>query len=95
MNANDPEMRNITKCFGPVKALNNVNFKVKAGEIHALVGENGRETTLMNVLSGVHPYGTYSGEIIYKGKHCIFRNPDSENGIIIHQELALIPYLHR
>lgn len=91
------EMRNITKCFGPVKALNNVNFKVKAGEIHALVGENGAgKTTLMNVLSGVHPYGTYSGEIIYKGKHCIFRSiRDSEkNGIaIIHQELALIPYL--
>ncbi|NLC52520.1 MAG: ATP-binding cassette domain-containing protein [Firmicutes bacterium] len=91
------EMRNITKCFGPVKALNNVNLKVTAGEIHALVGENGAgKTTLMNVLSGVHPYGTYSGEIIYQGKNCIFRNiRDSEkNGIvIIHQELALIPYL--
>jgi putative multiple sugar transport system ATP-binding protein len=91
------EMRNITKSFGGVKALDNVNFRVSSGEIHALVGENGAgKSTLMNVLSGVHPYGTYSGDIIYQGQHCIFRNiRDSEkNGIvIIHQELALIPYL--
>jgi len=91
------EMRKISKSFGAVKALNNVNLKVTAGEIHALVGENvAGKTTLMNVLSGVYPYGTYSGEIIYQGKHCLFRGiRDSEkNGIvIIHQELALIPYL--
>lgn len=91
------EMKNITKNFGGVKALNNVNFKVTAGEIHALVGENGAgKSTLMNILSGVLPYGTYSGDIFYKGKHCVFRSiRDSEkNGIvIIHQELALVPYL--
>ena len=91
------EMRNITKSFSAVKALDNVNFKVTSGEIHALVGENGAgKSTLVNVLSGVHPYGTYSGDIIYQGKNCIFKSiRDSEkNGIvIIHQELALIPYL--
>lgn len=91
------EMRNITKSFGGVKALDNVNLKVSSGEIHALVGENGAgKSTLMNVLSGVYPHGTYSGEIIYQGKNCTFRNiRDSEKiGIvIIHQELALIPYL--
>ena len=91
------EMRNITKSFGDVKALSNVNFRVTSGQIHALVGENGAgKSTLMNVLSGVHPYGTYTGEIIYQGENCIFRRiRDSEkNGIvIIHQELALIPYL--
>jgi putative multiple sugar transport system ATP-binding protein len=91
------EMRNISKSFGAVKALSNVNFQVRSGEIHALVGENGAgKSTLMNVLSGVHPYGAYTGDIIYQGKHCKFRGiRDSERkGIaIIHQELALIPYL--
>ncbi len=91
------EMKNITKSFGGVKALNNVNFKVMSGEIHALVGENGAgKSTLMNVLSGIYPHGEYSGEIIFQGNSCIFRNiRDSEKmGIaIIHQELALIPYL--
>lgn len=91
------EMKNITKCFDSVKALDNVNLKVMSGEIHALVGENGAgKSTLMNVLSGVYPYGEYSGEIIYQGNPCVFRSiRDSEkNGIvIIHQELALIPYL--
>lgn len=91
------EMKNITKLFPGVKALNNVNFKVKSGEIHALVGENGAgKSTLMCVLSGIYPHGTYSGEIIFEGKECAFRAiKDSEKiGIaIIHQELALIPYL--
>ncbi|MBU3191950.1 sugar ABC transporter ATP-binding protein [Clostridium bowmanii] len=91
------EMRNITKLFPGVKALDNVNLKVKAGAIHALIGENGAgKSTLMNVLSGIYPYGTYSGEIIFQGKECDFSNiKDSEKtGIgIIHQELALIPYL--
>ncbi len=91
------EMKNITKCFDGVKALDNVNLKVMSGEIHALVGENGAgKSTLMNVLSGIYPYGEYSGEIIFQGCNCLFRSiRDSEkNGVvIIHQELALIPYL--
>jgi len=91
------EMRNITKEFPGVTALSNVTFQVKKGEIHALVGENGAgKSTLMNVLSGIYPYGSYSGDIIYKGQECRFRTiRDSEAvGIaIIHQELALSPYL--
>src|SRR5690554_3891461 len=91
------EMRNITKCFGAVKALDNVSLSVTAGEIHALVGENGAgKSTLMNVLSGVYPYGTYSGEIIFQGERCAFRSirESERKGIaIIHQDLALIPYL--
>ncbi len=91
------EMRNITKTFPGVKALNNVNFKVKDGEIHALVGENGAgKSTLMKVLSGVYPHGSYTGDILFEGKVCEFKDikQSEELGIvIIHQELALIPYL--
>jgi putative multiple sugar transport system ATP-binding protein len=91
------EMRNITKTFPGVKALDNVSFSVRQGEIHALVGENGAgKSTLMKVLSGVYPYGTYTGEIYFKGKECRFRDitESEEVGlVIIHQELALIPYL--
>ena len=51
------EMKNITKTFPGVKALDNVNLQVEEGEIHALVGENGAgKSTLMNVLSGIYPY---------------------------------------
>ena len=89
------EMRNITKTFPGVKALDNVNLQVEEGEIHALVGENGAgKSTLMNVLSGIYPHGTYEGDIIYNGQVCKFSNiKDSEKlGIvIIHQELALVP----
>lgn len=54
------EMKNITKLYPGVKALDNVNLKVERGEIHALVGENGAgKSTLMNVLSGTIPYGEY------------------------------------
>lgn len=91
------EMTGITKEFPGVKALENVNLKVKPGEIHALIGENGAgKSTLMKVLSGVHPYETYSGEITFENNLCKFKNiNESENlGIvIIHQELALIPEL--
>ena len=90
-------MKNITKTFPGVKALDNVNLQVEEGEIHALVGENGAgKSTLMNVLSGIYPYGTYEGDIIYDGEVCEFHTiKDSERKgiVIIHQELALIPYM--
>ncbi|NIK79906.1 putative multiple sugar transport system ATP-binding protein [Paenibacillus castaneae] len=91
------EMRGITKTFPGVKALENVNLKVKEGEIHALMGENGAgKSTLMKVLSGVYPYGSYEGDILFKGKACEFkniRNSEQLGIVIIHQELALIPQL--
>ena len=91
------EMKQITKEFPGVKALDNVNFKVKRGEIHCLVGENGAgKSTLMKVLSGVYPHGTYSGDIVYNGEVQKFKKiSDSEQKgiVIIYQELALIPEL--
>lgn len=91
------EMRGITKEFPGVKALDNVNLKVRSGEIHALVGENGAgKSTLMKVLSGVYPYGQYEGEIWFEQELCRFKDirQSEERGIvIIHQELALSPYL--
>ncbi|PWH16915.1 MAG: ABC transporter ATP-binding protein [Anaerolineae bacterium] len=89
------EMKNITKEFPGVKALSDVSFRVAEGEIHCLVGENGAgKSTLMKVLSGVYPYGSYSGEILFNGQVQKFSGiRDSERaGIgIIYQELALVP----
>ena len=91
------EMKNITKTFPGVKALDNVNLQVEEGEIHALVGENGAgKSTLMNVLSGIYPFGSYEGDIIYNGEVCQFQKiTDSEKRgiVIIHQELALVPQM--
>ena len=91
------EMKNITKTFPGVKALDNVNLQVVNGEIHALVGENGAgKSTLMNVLSGVYPYGSYEGDIVYDGEVCKFgaiKDSEEKGIVIIHQELALIPYM--
>lgn len=91
------EMNNITKEFPGVKALSNVNFKVKKAEIHCLVGENGAgKSTLMKVLSGVYPFGTYDGDIVFEGnvQHFNDINDSVKCGIgIIYQELALFPDL--
>ena len=89
------EMNNITKEFPGVKALSNVNFKVKRGEIHCLVGENGAgKSTLMKVLSGVYPYGEYEGDIVLNNevqKYSGISNSEKAGIAIIYQELALIP----
>ena len=91
------EMNHIVKEFSGVRALNDVNLKVRKGEIMAICGENGAgKSTLMNVLSGTYPFGTYSGDIVYNGEVCKFRNirdSEAKGIVIIHQELALSPYL--
>ena len=91
------EMNHITKAFSGVKALDDVNLKVKRGEIHALCGENGAgKSTLMNVLSGVYPFGSYEGDIVYNKEVCKFhsiKESEAKGVVIIHQELALSPYL--
>ncbi len=95
MNTPILEMKNITKEFPGVKALNNVSFQVAEGEIHGLVGENGAgKSTLMKVLSGVYPHGEYAGDIVFGGRVQNFRgiNDSEKAGIaIIYQELALVP----
>lgn len=97
MTDNILEMKNITKEFTGVKALSDVNFSVKRGEILCLVGENGAgKSTLMKILSGVYGYGSYTGDIVLDGEKVQFKGiADSEKkGIaIIYQELALIPEL--
>lgn len=89
------EMRDIVKTFPGVKALKNVSFRVQKGEIHCLVGENGAgKSTLMKVLSGVYPYGDYSGDILFEGqvqKFTSIRDSEHAGIAIIYQELALVP----
>ncbi|RAX22224.1 ABC transporter ATP-binding protein [Actinomyces sp. Z5] len=91
------EMRGITKRFPGVVALDDVNFAVRRGEIHAICGENGAgKSTLMKVLSGVHPHGTYEGQILLDGKEVSFSDikaSESAGIAIIHQELTLSPFL--
>ncbi len=91
------EMKDITKLFPGVKALDRVNLSVTKGEIHALVGENGAgKSTLMSVLSGIYPFGSYEGEIRFEGELCTFKDikeSEKKGIVIIHQELALSPFM--
>ena len=89
------EMKGISKSFPGVKALQKVDFQLKAGEIHALLGENGAgKSTLIKVLGGI--YIAEEGEILIDGKPVIIDGVTAarNNGIsIIHQELVLVPHM--
>ena len=89
------QMQAITKDFPGVRALDNVSFEVRPGEIHALCGENGAgKSTLIKILGGVYPYGTYDGQLHINGNEQQFhtvRDAERAGIAIIHQELALIP----
>jgi len=91
------EMRNITKEFPGVKALDRVNLDLFEGEFHSLVGENGAgKSTLMKVLSGVYPFGDYEGEIVIDGDvqgFSTIRDAEDAGIAIIFQELSLVKEL--
>ncbi|SHM43064.1 xylose ABC transporter ATP-binding protein [Gracilibacillus kekensis] len=91
------QMNSITKEFPGVKALDNVSFSVKKGEIHALCGENGAgKSTLMKVLSGLFPTSDYQGviEVDEKVRHFESIKDAEEAGIaIIYQELAMVKHM--
>ena len=91
------EMKNITKTFGAVKAIDNVSLRLNAGEVVSLCGENGSgKSTLMKVLCGIYPHGSYEGEIIFSGETLQpghIRDTERKGIAIIHQELALVKHL--
>ncbi len=88
------EMRDITKTFPGVRALDGVSFDLQAGEIHALVGENGAgKSTLMKVLGGVYPHGSYGGDILINGVAQRFAGVQAaeQAGVaVVFQELSLV-----
>lgn len=94
-NDNIIEFVNITKRFPGVTALNHVNFGIKQGEVHILVGQNGAgKSSLIKLLTGI--YHPDEGEIIYQGKPYAPKNTSDafHAGIrVVHQEFNLLPYL--
>jgi D-xylose transport system ATP-binding protein len=88
------EMRNISKTFPGVRALDGVTFDLHRGEIHALVGENGAgKSTLMKVLGGVYPHSQYEGQILIEGQEQRFsgvRDAEKAGIAVIYQELSLV-----
>ena len=89
------QMRGICKQFPGVKALQNVDFTLRHGEIHALMGENGAgKSTLIKVLTGVYPKD--DGKIILDGKEITIHSPDQAQGLgisTVYQEITLCPNL--
>jgi ribose transport system ATP-binding protein len=87
------QMQNISKNFSVTKALANVNFELKSGEVHALMGENGAgKSTLMKILAGVHIPD--EGKIFIRGKEVKVEDPNAAKKLgiaFIHQELSIVP----
>ena len=85
----------VSKVFPGVKALDNVQFDLNEGEVHAIVGENGAgKSTLMKILSGI--YKKDAGDVKYRGESVEIPSPYEAQRLgisIIHQELNLMPHL--
>ncbi|MBD8609535.1 sugar ABC transporter ATP-binding protein [Frigoribacterium sp. CFBP 13729] len=91
------QMTDIVKEFSGVRALDGVSVSVRRGEVHAICGENGAgKSTLMKVLSGVYPHGSFGGVIELDGRpvrYSSINDSERDGVVIIHQELALSPFL--
>ncbi|MBN1698844.1 MAG: ATP-binding cassette domain-containing protein [Spirochaetales bacterium] len=93
------EFDSVTKDFPGIRALSEVTFKVRRGEIHGICGENGAgKSTLMKIITGVYPYLSYEGHVFFNGEELKFTGSSIrkaiEKGIaIVYQELALIPQM--
>src|SRR5262252_3586869 len=86
------ELKGITKAFGGVEALRDVDFSLLPGEIHGLVGENGAgKSTLMKIIAGVHV--DYRGEMRLDGQLVRFTSPRDARAVgigMVHQELSAV-----
>ena len=90
------EIEHVTKDFPGVRALDDITFKVRRGEIHGICGENGAgKSTLMKILAGVHPHESYEGDVKLNGEVIEFTGDSIHQAIdkgiaIVYQELALV-----
>ena len=89
------ELKNVSKSFGGVSALRDVNFTLARGEIHGLVGENGAgKSTMMKIIAGMHH--DFQGQMLLDGHEVRFRNPHDSLALgigMVHQELSVVPDL--
>lgn len=88
-------VRNLSKSFPGVRALNKVRLEIRKGEIHALVGENGAgKSTLIKCLAGI--YQRDEGEVFFEGKKTELSSFEEAKALgiaVIHQELSIVPHM--
>ncbi len=99
MSDNILEFQKITKDFPGVRALSDVSFSVRQGEVHGICGENGAgKSTLMKILSGVYRHGTYEGSVIFDGEEIKLESGSIRQALsygiaVVYQELSLVPQM--